>query len=243
MTAKQKKFITSLEVTNDIGKSCISTGITKRTFYNWVNKNEEFKKRVEKKGEIEKEDGARSNLKSMFLSHYKENLNISSSCDLVGVSRGTFYNWVKNDEEFKFNIGSVNEGMIDLAESVIKKAMAETNSNGTPTKKAVDTARFILSQKGIKRGWGEKIQTEVILTPYEKVMEIKRQARDEIIDITPEEMREMVLEELESDSNNKEEEYQKEKDFIDSLSELEKKEYMEDGELFMKNKFFESLKT
>ena len=239
MTAKQKKFITSLEITGDVDKSCVSIGITKRTFYNWCNANEDFKREVEPTEDTQVKSEARSDLKSSFLSHYKESLNISASCDSAGVSRGTFYNWIRDDEDFKFNVGSVNEGMIDLAESVISKAMNELNSDGNPTKKAVDTARFILSQRGIKRGWGEKIQAEIILTPYEMAQETKRRATEVVIDVSPEQIREMSREE----SDKELEKLDKEQEFMNELSEFEKKSYKDDAGLFMKNRFLESLKV
>ena len=244
MTAKQKKFITSYEITGDVDKSCVSIGITKRTFYNWCKANEEFRHRVEPTKNIQVGNEARSDLKSTFLAHYKESLNISASCDNTGVSRGTFYNWVKDDEEFRFNVGSVNEGMIDLAESVISKAMNEVNGDGNPTKKAVDTARFILSQRGIKRGWGEKIQAEIILTPYEKAQAVKKEAREVVIDMSIEQIQEEAKKQIEAEERLEEqEELNKEQDFFNGLSESEKKSYREDAGLFMKNKFLESVRA
>jgi len=245
MTAKQKKFITSYEITGDVDKSCVSIGITKRTFYNWCKASEEFRHKVEPTKSIQVRNETRSDLKSTFLTHYKESLNISDSCDRTGVSRGTFYNWVKDDEEFKFNVGSINEGMIDLAESVISKAMTEVNGDGNPTKKAVDTARFILSQRGIKRGWGEKIQTEIILTPYEKAQAVKREAEKVVIDVSIEEMREQLRLMTEEGYVNEEWEEEKrleEQNFFNGLSESEKKSYRENGGEFAKNKFLESMR-
>ena len=250
MTAKQKKFITSLEVTGDIEKACKSTGITKRTFYNWCKSNEEFRVKTELKeptNNIVKVD-----LKSDFLRAYKENFNISSSCEEVGISRGTFYNWVKNDEEFKFNVGSVNEGVIDLAESVITKAMTETNQEGNPTKKAVDTAKFILSQRGIKRGWGEKIQAEIIMTPYEKAQDAKRQAKEIVLDVTPEQlqqkvnqMKEEFKKHIETDEEKREAEseaIEKEKAFRGELTPFELIEYERDQGEFIKKRVLERLR-
>ena len=192
MTAKQKKFITSYEILGDIEKACESTGITKRTFYNWSKSNEEFKNSISMDVKTQNSFREKRDIKKEFTIQYKESLNIAMSCDEVGISRGTFYNWIKNDEEFKFSIGAINEGLIDLAESVIGTAMAETNSEGKPTKKAVDTARFILSQRGIKRGWGEKIQTEIIMTPWDKAQEAKKRAKEVVIDVTAEEINEAL---------------------------------------------------
>ncbi len=237
MTAKQKKFITSYEILGDIEKACESTGITKRTFYNWSKNNEEFKNSINIDIKTQNISIEKRDIKKEFLAHYKENLNISMSCDNVGISRGTFYNWVKDDKEFKFNIGAINEGLIDLAESVISIAMTETNSEGKPTKKAVDTARFILSQRGIKRGWGEKLQTEIIMTPYQIAMETKKQAENEIIDVTPEEMKQMAL-----NCNDTQEFSNSEENFLNGLSEVEKHKYLSAPNDYHKNLYLEEVR-
>lgn len=241
MTVKQKKFIVSLRDTNDIEKACEDIGITKRTFYNWCKNNKEFRKKTEVKKD--NKNISKIDLKSIFLVAYKNNLNISASCDETGISRGTFYNWIKHDDEFKFNVGSINESVIDRAESVIHRAMTETDNNGNPTKKAVDTAKFILSQKGIKRGWGEKIQTEITMTPWEKAEETKRLAELEVIDVTPEEIRKMIEEKIEEDKGEVDVlERLKEMEFLNSLTEYEKIEYEKDPAEFMKKKVLDEIR-
>ena len=240
MTAKQKKFISVFTICRDIDETCKELAITKRTFYNWCKANEDFSNetKINEKSENIKIVG--TNQKEEFLKEYRSSFNISEACERVGIARGTFYNWVKDDEIFKFNVGSVNEGVIDLAESVITKAMAETNQEGNPTKKAVDTAKFILSQRGIKRGWGEKIQAEIIMTPYEIAQETKRRAREEIIEVTAEEMKEMAKSSfLELDGI----EGEKEEFFLEGLTDYEGLEYKKAPADFMKNKFLEEVRN
>ena len=72
---------------------------------------------------------------------------VSTAARVVGIHRDTHYRWMKEDEQYKAAVDSVNEGVIDFAESKLHNLI----SNG-------DTAAtiFYMKTKGKKRGYIER---------------------------------------------------------------------------------------
>ena len=51
--------------------------------------------------------------------------NISQTCETIGINRWTYYNWLKNDSDFKMRIEDSIEKLKDYAESMVIRAMAD----------------------------------------------------------------------------------------------------------------------
>jgi len=95
----------------------------------------------------------RINKKKLFLEAFEKNAgNISLSCKAIGISRKTFYQWLKNDEKFKEEVEAVEESFLDFTESMLKKKI-----------KAGDNTAilFYLKTKGKSRGYIEKQEVDM----------------------------------------------------------------------------------
>lgn len=97
--------------------------------------------------------------KKQLIEALKKSMGIvSSACDKVGISRGTFYNYVNSDENFKNEVEAIYERTIDFAESALFKSI----QNGS------DTATiFYLKTKGRNRGYQEKQEIKMDITSQE----------------------------------------------------------------------------
>lgn len=87
--------------------------------------------------------------------------NITMACKSVGISRETFYKWLKKDSEFAERVKDIDEITIDYVENALFKLIKE----GNPT-----AILFFLKTKGKHRGYqenydvtskGEKIQINI----------------------------------------------------------------------------------
>ncbi len=101
--------------------------------------------------------------KDTFLEAFRaNNCNISKSCEAANISRQTFYNWKESDEDFKAEVISCEEALLDLAES---KLMENIKKGATPE------LIFYLKTKGKKRGYVER--QEITGTEGKKLFEIE----------------------------------------------------------------------
>ena len=73
--------------------------------------------------------------------------NIAHICKEVGISRETFYGWMKRDEKFKKAIDDEKEGLIDFAESKLFNLINEKNTVAII---------FFLKTQGKHRGYIEQ---------------------------------------------------------------------------------------
>lgn len=132
-------------------------------------------------GDKRLQDEPRFNLKKKaMLEAMKKSLgNISAACNLVGVSRKTYYEWIGEDEEFNEAIEAINEQNIDFVESkLLEKINGKTyheetrefDAKGKLTnhKKVTkelqpdtEAIKFFLKTKGKKRGYIEKQEFDV----------------------------------------------------------------------------------
>jgi len=71
---------------------------------------------------------------------------VTSACKTVGVGRTTFYQWLKDDEEFAEAVRDIENIALDFAESQLHQQISGGNS----------TATFYLKTKGKKRGYIER---------------------------------------------------------------------------------------
>jgi hypothetical protein len=86
--------------------------------------------------------------------------NVTAACKSANVSRQTYYNWLK-DDDFATAVDEVNEANLDYAESKLQALIRQEN----PT-----AIIFYLKTKGKKRGYVERIENEVDLTAFEKLL-------------------------------------------------------------------------
>lgn len=96
---------------------------------------------------------------------------VTEACRSIGLSRSTYYDWLKNDPEFKQSVEDITDTAIDYVEGKLFEKIGGVdvqtfNSKGEPTiysQPPSDTAIiFYLKTKAKKRGYIEK--TEVGLT-------------------------------------------------------------------------------
>jgi len=91
--------------------------------------------------------------KGLMLEALEKSLGIvSTACKMVDISRQTHYAWMKADEEYKSAVNSIQDGVLDFAESHLYKLVKEGNPAATI---------FFLKTKGKKRGYIERQEIEV----------------------------------------------------------------------------------
>jgi hypothetical protein len=91
--------------------------------------------------------------KGLMLEALEKSLGIvSTACKMVDISRQTHYSWLKADEEYKKAVNSIQDGVLDFAESHLYKLVKEGNPAATI---------FFLKTKGKKRGYIERQEIEV----------------------------------------------------------------------------------
>jgi len=77
---------------------------------------------------------------------------VTTACKTVGISRTTFYQYCKDDEEFKNQVDDISEIALDFAESKLHKLIDDNIPAATI---------FYLKTKGKKRGYIEKQEHEI----------------------------------------------------------------------------------
>lgn len=90
---------------------------------------------------------------------------VTEACRSIGLSRSTYYDWLKNDPEFKAAVEEITDTAIDYVEGKLFEKIGGVdvqtfNSKGEPTvysQPPSDTAIiFYLKTKAKKRGYIEK---------------------------------------------------------------------------------------
>ena len=77
---------------------------------------------------------------------------VTTACKTVGIDRGTHYNWMNDDEEYKKSVLDIENIALDFAESQLHKQI----QNGE-----VSATIFFLKTKGKKRGYIEKQELQI----------------------------------------------------------------------------------
>ena len=72
---------------------------------------------------------------------------VTTACKKVGIGRTTFYQWLKDDEEFAKQVDDISNITLDFAESQLHKQIKNGNTSATI---------FYLKTKGKKRGYVER---------------------------------------------------------------------------------------
>lgn len=92
----------------------------------------------------------------------KNGCNISNTCKALKISRQTFYEWKRKDENLNQMLEEAEEAMIDFAES----KLIEHIDNGDVT-----SLIFFLKTKGKKRGYVEKTESDVNVNTFQQMMQ------------------------------------------------------------------------
>lgn len=99
-----------------------------------------------------------------FLKVYdKYNCNISKTCQHpnVDITRATYYNWRNGNERFDEECSHIEEGLLDIAETMLQK-------NVIAGKEA--SVFFFLKTKGKKRGYIERQEIQFDEHPFIEAM-------------------------------------------------------------------------
>jgi len=74
---------------------------------------------------------------------------VTTACKAVGIGRTQFYQWCKDDVEFKKQVDDINNIALDMAESQLHKQIIGGNTSATI---------FYLKTKGKNRGYVERTE-------------------------------------------------------------------------------------
>lgn len=91
---------------------------------------------------------------------------ITEAIKKVKISRGTFYNYLRDDTEFKERVHEITEAQIDWVESKFLQKIEK-----------LDTAAliFYLKTKARDRGYQERIETKDVTNEYKNMSQEERQ--------------------------------------------------------------------
>lgn len=88
--------------------------------------------------------------KKALISALEQSLGVvTTACESAGLSRQTFYDYYKTDEDFKAAADDVENIALDFAESQLHKQIKDGNPTSTI---------FYLKTKGKRRGYVERIE-------------------------------------------------------------------------------------
>jgi hypothetical protein len=97
--------------------------------------------------------------KQAFIKAYQANFGIvAGACKSVNISRTTYYNWLKDDPEFKAAVEAIEpvNDLLDLAENKLVHLI----NKGNPA-----AIFFLLKTKGKERGYIERQEIDASITP------------------------------------------------------------------------------
>lgn len=113
---------------------------------------------------------AQAKRKEMFLRELSKQLGIITlTCEIVGITRKTYYDWCEKDPEFKKACMDIDDKVIDFVEHELFKQVKEGN---------IAAIIFYLKTKAKKRGYVEQIDWNI------KPIEIQYILPEKIIDTT-----------------------------------------------------------
>lgn len=76
---------------------------------------------------------------------------VTTACKMIGLSRTTYYEYYNEDKEFREACDSINDVVLDFAESQLHKQIKDGNTSATI---------FYLKTKGKHRGYIERIEQD-----------------------------------------------------------------------------------
>lgn len=92
--------------------------------------------------------------------------NVSEACKQVGVSRNAYYEYLKHDPKFAESVANIEESNLDLVEGKLLELIQGLKMLGEggaiyQTQPNVTAAIFYLKTKGKKRGYIERVETQL----------------------------------------------------------------------------------
>jgi len=103
-------------------------------------------------------------LKKAMLAALEQSLGIvTTAAKIVGIDRGTHYDWLKVDEDYKAAVDSIQDITLDFAESQLHKQIKDGE---------VTSTIFYLKTKGKKRGYVERVEQDVSINLPKVTIEI-----------------------------------------------------------------------
>jgi len=113
------------------------------------------------------EDRKRRQQKNFIACFAKTGFNVSRTCRIIGISRGTYNNWVENEARFEGMLEAAKEEKLDVAESILFDNMQDNN-------KFVSNAAtiFFLKTQAKERGYTEKQDIDLNFTQKRDKSEI-----------------------------------------------------------------------
>ena len=103
--------------------------------------------------EAVKRNNPNTHKKEAMLEALEKSLGIvSTACKMVDMGRTTHYQWLKEDTDYKKAVDSIQDSVLDFAESHLYKLVKEGNPAATI---------FFLKTKGKKRGYIERQEIEI----------------------------------------------------------------------------------
>ena len=94
----------------------------------------------------------KKHIKKALLEALEKSLGVvTTACKSVGISRKTYYQYLKEDEEFAADVKDIENVSLDFAESQLHKQIQEGSTAATI---------FLLKTKGKPRGYVERQQIE-----------------------------------------------------------------------------------
>jgi hypothetical protein len=92
-------------------------------------------------------------LKKQMIDAMEKSLGVVTiACRNVGIHRSTFYDWIRDDFDFKRAVDDVSEITLDFAESELHKQIRDGSTAATI---------FYLKTKGKKRGYIERSEIDI----------------------------------------------------------------------------------
>ena len=103
-------------------------------------------------------------LKKAMLLALEQSLGIvTAAAKSVGIDRTTHYLWLKDDQEYKSAVDSIQDITLDFAESQLHKQIKDGE---------VTSTIFYLKTKGKKRGYVERVEQDVSINLPQVTIEI-----------------------------------------------------------------------
>ena len=91
----------------------------------------------------------------------KKGCNVSATCAALNIDRSTFYLWRNKSEKLDEKLKEVEESLIDFTESKLLEKISEGD---------MTAIIFHLKTKGKKRGYIERVEQDVTISPFEDLM-------------------------------------------------------------------------
>lgn len=107
--------------------------------------------------------------KAALLFYEKSMGNVSATCREIGITRQTFYRWLKEDPKFAEKATEVDESNVDFAETALLKNIKD----GKET-----SLIFFLKTKGKSRGYIETVENNVTVNPFLELMQAATSEED-----------------------------------------------------------------